>query len=196
MRRAAAALALLGACSPHLGEVFVDAAVQPTCPELADGGVDCPLPPDWGPLGELFSTNIDRGADGAMIYVSPLCQPAHRLSVQLYPGHGVFPGDVAPGTYDLGAASEHSFATCGACVRLFQDVDAHGRPARTYLAASGQLVITDLGGADGERFGATLDQVTFTEVTIDPLSFATQPVGTCSSRIEHIEVQAAVRSVR
>jgi hypothetical protein len=104
------------------------------------------------------------------------------LDIELYNGVGVFAsGGVVPGTYQLTGA-ELDYATCGACVLLFGNVDTTGGTiTQYYMAQGGTLKLTATTGAN---LTGTLTNMTFASVTIDPDTFESTPDGNaCTSSI-------------
>jgi hypothetical protein len=126
-------------------------------------------------LGTVDTTNGDliRSDDGTKVFLNvPLNDDTaqDQLEVELYPNGGAFTGGpVRPGTYDL--APESSFASCGACVLLYQDVSPDdGKPAGYYMPLSGTLMLTSTDG----RLTGSLRDVLFRHVSID---FTSSPIG-------------------
>ncbi len=184
------ALLLTGACATQLGDVFVlDAGVS--CSMVLTPDPLCSVPVDLGVLGNAPTGDVVRTDDGTTIATLPICQTAHRLSLQLYPGHGVFAQGIRAGDYPL-AGAELAMDTCGACVRLLADTDAHGTPTRTYMATGGTLHLLAVGAPGGAELVASLENLTLHEVAIDPLTFATTSTGVCVTRITTIDVKAPV----
>lgn len=97
------------------------------------------------------------------------------LSVELYPGFGVFPGKVMAGVFEL-TGDELDYATCGACVLIYTDADGAGGVVDAYMATGGTLTITSL-----TPFAGTISNATFTHVTLDEDTNTSTPVGDCDS---------------
>jgi hypothetical protein len=195
-----AALATFAACAPPLEGAFFDANPQQCNPQV-DGSPACDVPEviDGLPVPDgqflLDNSDVERGSDGTTIADVTVCGSAHRLSLQLYPGHGILDGGIVGDTFDLSAESEHSFKTCGVCLLLLSDVDPHGAPTRTYMAQEGTLVVQSFGAIGGAKFIASLGNVTFREVHIDPVDFTTTVASECSSRLPGIGLRGPVRAL-
>jgi hypothetical protein len=197
--RAAWALVLLAACGAPLESPFRDAGL-PACGSLTDGSPACGVPAiiDNQPIldpNDPDNTDVQRGADGTSVIDAQICGANHRLSLQLYPGHGILAGGIVGDTFDLSAESEHSFASCGVCLLLYTDLDPHGDPTRTYMASGGTLVVQSFGAIGGAKFLASLGNVTFREVKIDPIDFSTTVTSGCSTAIPSMVLRGPVRSL-
>lgn len=107
------------------------------------------------PADSTITTDFDLNAE-----------PDH-LSIDLYPGSGVFTGDVEAGTFTLDEA-EGSYETCGLCIVLQSDT------GKLYMPTGGTVELTSFEAPDGVV--GTLTDLTFREVTIDPTTAVTTPV--------------------
>ncbi len=148
-------LVLLCACGPDAAKVCQDPRIAADLAVVAT---------NEGDLSEV---------SGKIFLNVPLNDEADpdQLELELYPMVGVFAGGpVRPGRYSL-EGSETSFASCGACVLLYQDVSAEtSKPAGFYLPLSGTLALTTTEG----RLVGELSNVVFRHVAID----FTDPNGT------------------
>src|SRR5262249_12577959 len=150
-------LVLVCACGPDAAKVCANPGINPQ-------------------LGTVDTTNGDlsTSADGKKKFLNvPLNDDLaqDQLEMELYPNGGAFAGGpVRPGTYDLGGG-EQSFASCGACVLLYQDVSPdNGKPAGYYMPLGGTLTLTSTEG----RLTGALRDVLFRHVGID---FMSTPIG-------------------
>jgi len=99
---------------------------------------------------------------------------ADTLDIQLIQGMGAFAGGPpSAGTYELGGV-EGQLSTCGACVVL----DA-GTPRSYFAAQSGSLVIEDA----TTSFKASLSDVTFAHVDVDPDTSVSTIVDACETHV-------------
>ncbi len=95
-----------------------------------------------------------------------------RLSVENYEALG---GLGATGVRTVGAA-ETDYALCGICVVLSTECTVQGCSKVFMPEVGGQISITQLGTAQGQRFAGSLDSLVFREVTIDRASYETRTV--------------------
>ena len=119
-----------------------------------------------------------------MTFVTALEQgePADFIQIDLYAGYGVFPGPITPGTYEL-SGDELDFALCGACVRIFTNVDSTGAFDGVYMPTGGTLTVSAAGNAVGGEMTGTISNLTFQHVDIAD-DATTTPVGDdCSSAL-------------
>ncbi|HVU50487.1 MAG TPA: hypothetical protein VHL80_07355 [Polyangia bacterium] len=101
------------------------------------------------------------------------------LDVQLYKGAAPFAAMLGPMSISLTGQSD--FSTCGACVlfhpKYNDGVEIRAQP--NYIATSGTLNITAVPNGAPGKLTATLSNVTFEHVMIDP-SFATTKLDDCT----------------
>ena len=85
----------------------------------------------------------EAGPPPDLKYSDPLDVAAQPdiFKLVLIEGRGAFTSGYAPQTIQLGGV-EAAYATCGACVEIFSNVDANNNFAAFYLATSGTLTIT------------------------------------------------------
>jgi len=148
-------------------------------PAPADGsGASCRVAASLGVLGPVaghishYDPARSIGWDGAL---NQDAQP-DLLNLQLIAHYGVFTGGLAPGTYAI-AGAELNYATCGLCVLILGDVAlAGGTVSQYFFATGGTVTLTSIAG----RLTGSLENVTFTNVTIDPATNQSTPLGTCS----------------
>jgi hypothetical protein len=185
----------LAGCASPLASPFLPDATPGVCEPPIDGGADCPVPSFFSGESFGFSNDravVDRAQTGALVIRLPVCSTNHRLSLELYPGFGVF----AAGLHRLDSypltGDDLDYQTCGACVRLLADADSEGRGSRVFMATGGTLSFSLV----GDDFTASLKGVELREVAIDPVTFATRPVGSCVTEITSVDVKAAVSPPR
>ena len=107
--------------------------------------------------------------------------------IELAAGLGTFAGsDIAPKSIPL-AGDELQYKTCGACVRVFGDVDDDAMSVgQYYMATGGTLDVT----STSNQLAATLTDVTLVEVTIGS-DFTSTPTGsTCATAIPSLAISA------
>ena len=122
--------------------------------------------------------------------------PPDVLDIELFAGHGVFPGAIQPKAIPISGA-ELDYATCGGCVLIAAnclncDLSTGAGVGSFYMATSGTLTITALSPLTG-----SLSNVMFTHVTIDNQgtspTYHVTPVGDgCVSKIATISFSAPV----
>lgn len=97
-------------------------------------------------------------------YVDPLDASSVPDVFKLYliEGRGAFAAGIATGTFPL-SGPETAYATCGACVEIFSDVDASNNFAAFYLARAGSLTLTSV----TPRLTGTLSNVTLVHLNDD-----------------------------
>ena len=81
-------------------------------------------------------------------------------------------GPSTPGTYTL---TDENYADSVLSVLIYADCDGSMNCSKIFLADSGTLDITSIGGV-GSTFAGTLSNVNMVEVTIDPGTFVSTPV--------------------
>ena len=138
-----------------------------------------PLAP-YGTIDMLASVHAVRSTDGAgkqtvaflgAIQAGPM---GDTLDIQLIQGMGAFSGGPpAAGTYALEGV-ESQLSTCGACV-----VIEAGTPREYYVAQRGTLAISEL----DTSFMASLANVDFAHVMVDPISSVSTIVDRCRTSI-------------
>jgi hypothetical protein len=125
-----------------------------------------------------------------IVYEAGLNADTDVLSVQLYPGFGVFSGGaIAPGTYEL-TGGETQYETCGACVLVYTNFDGMNTQGTPYLATAGTLTITSV----SPNLAGTLSNLTFQSVTIlDAAPYTSTPAGDgCTASITSLAFDAPV----
>lgn len=134
-----------GAIDAAMGtDAMVDAA--PDAPVVTDTANLCPAPLTFGTVTARSPQAVTEAGPPADIkYSDPLDAAATPdiFKLVLIDGRGVFASGYAPGTYTI-AAAETKYATCGACVEIFANVDASNNFAAFYMAQSGTLTITSV----------------------------------------------------
>lgn len=116
------------------------------------------------------------------------------LQIEFYTGFGAFQGGfpTAATTIQI-AGDEANYATCGACVRAFTDIDPNsGESAEpvgvSYFATGGTLQLDSI---TETSVAGTLSNIQFTHVTIDETTFNSTPVGDgCSSTLTSLAFTA------
>jgi hypothetical protein len=178
---------------PDAAIIDVDAAPQP------DASTECTAAAEYLDVGTLpEEASIAQFQSGVTIFQGALNEDQDQVAIELYNDVGVFAGmsGFPAGTYTLDA-TETQYRTCGLCVRIFGDVQGNVDPDRGhYFATGGTVTITEVGEVGG-RFKVTLDDVTFTHVTISG-DFTSTPVGDgCESHITNlttdVEITAGLR---
>lgn len=170
-----------------------DAADDATTADATDDGAT-DAATDADDAGAEAST--DAGADdGGLIggsqdvyqYTGTLNADPDNLDIEMYTGFGVFSSGIHTGTFKLTGA-DLDYATCGLCVLVLTD-SSGGSPTDTYMATGGSVTITSL----QPTLTGTLDNVTFTHVSIDPNTFESTSVGDgCNSSIASLAISAPV----
>ncbi|CAN5916583.1 hypothetical protein BH11MYX2_BH11MYX2_00920 [soil metagenome] len=119
-------------------------------PLATDAAVDavnlCPAPLSFGTVTARSPQAVNEAGPPADIkYSDNLDADATPdiFKLVLIDGRGAFTGGYAAGTYTI-AGAETKYATCGACVEIFANVDASSNFAAFYLAQSGTLAITSV----------------------------------------------------
>lgn len=164
-----------------------------------DAGTDAGTTPtcragNFGNAGALQGTAQANTAATFIAYYGELNTDPMQdvLSIQLYAGYGVFTGDagVRPGTYTL-SGDETNFATCGACVQIFADVNPDGGAGgERYMATGGTLTLTSTQGT----LTGSLSNANLVEVTVDPNTFVSTPVPNgCTSSISSASFTAPIQ---
>jgi len=97
--------------------------------------------------------------------------PVDQLAIEIYQGD--FGGPETAGVYEL-TGTELNYATCGLCVRLFEDA-TQDTIARQYFATAGTVDIDSIGVVGG-TFAGTLTGLEMVEVTITAGTFESTPV--------------------
>jgi hypothetical protein len=193
---------------------------QVTQIDAAGGGIDAPggnidaapaactvSSTSFGDKGTLtgvatFSPGMNAGAatDDTLSFAGQLeaAAPTDLLVVELYAGYGVFKpngvaGPVTTGTFQITGA-ELDYATCGVCVRILTDATQTDY-ADDYLATAGTINITSVGTATGQTLAATVTNLTFQHVNIDPNTFESTPAGdTCNSAMSNVNFSGAMQA--
>jgi len=109
------------------------------------------------------------------------------IQVELYKGPGDFPTAITTGTFQI-TGDDTNYKTCDVCVRIFGD--ATMTSADDYMATSGVVTITSLGGSGSGSgsdrtygtFAGSVQNLHFDHVTIGS-DFTSTIVGDCSSTI-------------
>lgn len=178
----------------HTDAAVVDADLTPDA-IVPDGGplpdavvTACLADPAYGTPTLTGQGGYDAG-DGSLYAVfGGLNADVDALEIAFYAGYGVFPGAVAPGTYDI-ALDEPSFATCGLCGLVLADnTNDLADPNGVYFAASGTVTITSL----GPDITGSVDNLVLNHVTIDGTTGDTTIVGDCQTTITHADFDGPV----
>ena len=150
------------------------------------GGAQCKVAASLGALGTVAGSVTGTGSGTDILWSGDLNAETtpDRVAVELYDTFGVFAGGITPGVYSL-SGDELNYATCGLCVLLLGDADpVTGEPAAYYMATGGVVEVLSVAGT----LTLALDSVTFHEVTIDPSTFESTPVGSCTATITSMSV--------
>jgi hypothetical protein len=113
------------------------------------------------------------------------------LDVQLYKNAAPFGAMLS--SMSISLAGQSDFSTCGACV-LFHPNYSNGTAVRTqtnYIATSGTLNVTAVPNGTATKLTATLSNVTFEHVTIDP-DFKTTKVDECMVTLTSASIDVSV----
>lgn len=97
------------------------------------------------------------------------------ISIELWKGSGAFTTAITTGTFQI-TGEEANYATCGACALIYTDRSDTGI-VDTYMATAGTITITTL----TPMISGTIENATFTHVTIDEKTAESAPVGDCDS---------------
>ena len=111
------------------------------------------------------------------------------LLVDLWKGYGAFTSGLPTGpmTVQL-SGGESSYETCGACITVQTDYTMSGPTGDPYMATAGTLNLTS---ANATSIAGTLSNVTFTHVTVDPMSGVTTPSADgCSATLSSVSFSA------
>ena len=165
-----AAAVAVSACGDNL--VPIDAA--PDVPACTSS------PPQLGTISAFDTTRAVSTHDGsgnetiAFLGAVQAGPDADTLDIQLIQGMGAFAGGPpAAGTYPLSGV-ETQLSTCGVCV-----VVEGGTPRGYYAAQRGTLVID----AVDTHFQASLSNVDFAHVDVDPNTSVSTIIDTCTASI-------------
>ncbi len=124
--------------------------------------------------GAVLSAHTALGEDGSRAWFLDGTLEPYVLGLEVYESFG---GPSEPGEVALEGA-ETSYATCGTCVLLQTDCEAHGdhfHCERTFMPEAGAVTFSALGTKHGTLLAGALDGVVFREVTIAS-DFTTTPV--------------------
>jgi hypothetical protein len=120
-----------------------------------------------------------------------MTSPAETLDVQLYKNVAPFGAMLAPMTISL--AGQSDFSTCGACVLFhplyYDGVEVRAQP--NYIATDGTLNVSAVPNGTTARLTATLSNVTFEHVMIDP-SFKTSKLDDCTITLTSASIDSDV----
>ena len=156
----------------------------------------CPLPAATADTGALTALKAQRcNVSGSMgtrqwyrLSASLPGSPTDIVQLELWDGQGAFTGrKVALGTYPITGA-ELSYTTCGVCVRAVGDKGAAG--TKLYMATGGSVQVTAI-GINGAPIAATLNSVTFGEVTPTMTAVA----GGCGATVAKTAINGTVMDV-
>jgi hypothetical protein len=133
------------------------ATVTPTMPD-AIWDVD----PDDTAVTNYYDLFADLNQDAKPDYID----------LELYKGFGVFTnGYPTTATTIPLTGDEVNYRTCGACIRVYSDIDTDNMTiAGTYFATAGTLELTQVSET---RLAGTLTNLTLTHVDIDDTTFET-----------------------
>lgn len=137
--------------------------------------VDCS-----NPIEITAGTWVEDQADGDIAVYSTVPTPdggaadPDRLGLELY-GSTVDPAfnGEDTGTFDLTMNGDDNYASCSRCLRLVEDPEV---PGRTFFQLSGSMTIDAASTQLSGTITATLTDVMFVEVEIDPDTFESTPV--------------------
>lgn len=99
-------------------------------------------------------------------------QNADQTAVITIASYADWAGPTAPGSYSLDGIN---YADCGLCLLISADCNGESC-AKTFYADAGDVDIDVIGFGEGEQFSGVLNDVVFTEVTIDSSTFTSTPV--------------------
>jgi hypothetical protein len=135
--------------------------------ETCDNG-QCVL--DCTNNGFVAVTETASEISGNTIYTAQTnpTEPFDQLSLENYPSQG---GLIRGGQWTF---TGQNYANCGVCVLIYQNVNG-GVPDKIFLAESGTLNLTSIGGVGSQLTGSFTDLVLI-EVTIDSQTFISTPV--------------------
>jgi len=216
---------LLVACAGGSGggdDDGVDAFVVP----LPDGGTNhqadaSPFMPDAAPAGGCTATvsnsgpsqtagfylcgstpvaceSADPTAADLVSFLGPLNGDAlpDYLSVELYPGYGVFSSGLTTGTFSLTGGDEGNYSTCGACVTIMTDVNTASSPVQwvdDYFQTAGSITITGFTTGDAttpSTVSGSISSLVLDHVTINDSTYESTIVGDCSTNVANFEFSA------
>lgn len=92
------------------------------------------------------------------------------LSFEIYPDFG---GAVEPQSYTFPG---QNYSECGTCLLVFADCTQGMGCAKVFLVDAGSVELTAVGTGMGDPFAATFSNLVFSEVTVDPDTFASTKV--------------------
>jgi hypothetical protein len=116
------------------------------------------------------------------------------LDVQLYKSTAPFGAMLS--SMSISLTGQNDFSTCGACV-LFHPMFNDGveiRAQTNYIATSGTLNVTAVPNGTTMRLTATLSNVTFEHVMIDP-SFKTTKIDDCAVTLTSASIDSDVKLI-
>lgn len=142
----------------------------------------CTIPASLGTVSPRMPTITS--APGELHYADPLNGDAKPdiFKLVLISGRGAMTGGIAPKTVQLGGV-ESKYATCGACVEIFSDVDSSNNFAAFFLASSGTLTITSV----SPHLTGTL-----TDATLIHLDDNDAVVDSCTTHVDSLAFDIAV----
>ncbi|MEM9488690.1 MAG: hypothetical protein AAGC55_06070 [Myxococcota bacterium] len=145
-------------------------------------------------LSEGFYT--DNAAQGGGLVVGSLAvlddsATPDILAVELAQGYGVFTEALQTGTFEI-AGAETSLADCGACIYMLGDLDPAAGARQFFMAQSGTITIESVPAAAGEQLTGSIENVTLSEITRDPVSgqWVLVPDG-CQSTLDQLSFDVA-----
>ncbi len=117
------------------------------------------------------------------------------IIIEMYSGYGAFSGGLATGSFDLASGDETNYATCGACVRLWSDVDTGaGSGVDDYFQTAGTMTITGFTTGDASNpstVSGTISGLVLDHVTIDDSNgYQSTIVGDCSANVAEFNFTA------
>jgi hypothetical protein len=126
------------------GEAPSDAAGDTIATDAAVDAVDlCPAPTTFATVTARSPQAVTESSDIKYSDNLDAAAAPDVFKLLLFTGRGVFASGYATGTYTI-AGAETKYATCGACVEIFANVDASNNFAAFYMAQSGTLTITSI----------------------------------------------------
>ena len=113
------------------------------------------------------------------------------LDIELYSNMTDFPADITTGTFHL-TVDDGEYLTCNICLLIYAKsaIASTGeiQPQATYLASSGTLTLTSVASktTGTGTIAGSLSNATFQQVTIDPGTYISTPVGTCTTSLANL----------
>lgn len=154
--------------------------------DAAGNAPGCTIPASLGTATPVSqSASRDAGPPAELKYAAPLNTDAKPdiFKLVLIDGRGAMAGGIAAKTVQLGGV-ESKYATCGACVEIFSDVDSSNNFAAFFIASSGTLTITSV----SPRITGTL-----TDATLVHLDDNDAVVDSCTTHVDSLAFDVPVQ---